>query len=63
MRRFYTKMSLLQIQEQAPTFSSEELDLLMERILQELEHDTNLYIKQWEKEYEKSKKTKKWSLM
>jgi hypothetical protein len=56
-------MSLLQIQEQAPTFSSEELDLLMERILQELEHDTNLYIKQWEKDYEKSKKTKKWSLM
>lgn len=63
MRRFYTKMSLLQIQEQAPTFSSEELDLLMERILQELEHDTNLCIKRWEKEYEKSKKTKKWSLM
>jgi|LSQX01.3.fsa_nt_gb hypothetical protein len=63
MRPYYTKLSLLQIQEQAPTFSSEELDLLMERLQQELEHDTNLYIKEWEQDYNRSKRTRKWSLM
>jgi hypothetical protein len=62
MKRWARKQSLLQLQEQVYPFSSEELDLLMDRLLQELEYDTNLYIKEWEREYTRSKRTSKWAL-
>lgn len=63
MKRWPRKLTLFQLQQQEYPFSSEELDLLQERLTEEMEYESNIYIKEWEQEYFESKKTKKWSLM